>query len=231
MKRAEFKCQGTQAEVYLYDEIGDSWGEGISAKAFIDDLNALRNIETVDVRIHSPGGDVFDGDAMYNALRRHPAEIHTFVDGVAASAASLVVMAGDRATMAQNSRLMIHEPASLIFGTAPDLRHRAKLLDSIMGSYIKTYYTKIANTKAVGKVTEEQIQEWMVAETWFTGQEALEVGLVDEMTEPLLIAASIIHPQRYRNTPKELVCDGAAVPDVRGAWRLAAARRALMMLG
>lgn len=226
MKRAEFKCQGDEAEVFLYGEIGDSWGEGISAKAFNADLVALSDVKLIIVRINSPGGDVFDTDAMYNALRRHSAEIHTIVDGVAASAASLIAMAGDTITMAENSRIMIHDPSSMISGTAADLRQRADLLESITESYVKIYLTK-----TTGKATREELEEWMAAETWFTGLEAVEAGLADEISEPLRIAASIIHPGRYKNTPTDLVCEDAPGLDPRGAWRLAAARRDLLLLG
>lgn len=98
MKRAKWhvRNEAREAEVWLYDEIGeDWWGDGISAKAFIEDLMALpSSVETIVVRINSPGGDVFEGFAMYQALLRHRAKIVTAIDALAASAASVVAMAG-----------------------------------------------------------------------------------------------------------------------------------------
>lgn len=225
MKRAEFKCQGDQAEVFIYDEIGESWGEGISAKAFIDDLAALGEVKTIVVRINSPGGNVFDADAMYNALLRHPAEIRMEVDGLAASAASVVAMAGDDIVMAQNALMMMHPPSAMAWGTADDLRKMAELLDKLSDTIVDTYTNRTGD-----KSTREQIADWMAAETWFSAQEAVDAGLADVVAQPMRVAA-MVHPDRYKNAPRDIVSDQMPGPDATTAWRLAAARRELMLLG
>ncbi len=225
MKRAEFKCQGDEAEVFLYGEIGDFWGEGISAKEFIDDLAALGNVKMITVRINSPGGNVFDAAAMLAALHKHPAEIRVEVDGLAASAASVIAMAGATIVMAQNALMMIHHPSASVWGTAGDLRRTADLLDKLSGTIIDGYVGQVGD-----KSTRQQIEDWMTAETWFSAQEAVDAGLADVVAEPLRVAA-MVHPARYKNAPRDMVSDQVPGPDATTAWRLAAARRELMLLG
>lgn len=116
------------AEISIYEEIG---GFGITAKKFAEDLKALGDVSHIDLRIHSPGGDVFEGIAIYNLLRNHPAEITVYIDGVAASMASVVAMAGDRVVMPENAMMMIHKPWGISGGNAGDMRDYADLLDKV----------------------------------------------------------------------------------------------------
>jgi ATP-dependent Clp endopeptidase proteolytic subunit ClpP len=197
MKRAEFKCQDRQAEVWIYDVIGkDFWGEGISAKAFAEDLEALGEVDRLTVRINSPGGSVFDGNTIFNTLRRFGAEIVVSVDGVAASAASLVAMAGDRITMAENAMMMIHQPYAYADGTAEEHRKLADVLDKTSENLITAYANQAATSR-------EKVKDWLDAETWFTAAEAVDVGLADEITGALKLAACI-PAGVYRKTPKGL---------------------------
>src|SRR5512143_723318 len=107
-----------EGEILIYDLIGSDWyGDGSSAKGMADALKALGDIARLDIRINSPGGSAWDGIAIYNVLRRHPAAKTVYVDGVALSAASLVAMAGDRIIMPQNAMMMIHDPWSWAIGT------------------------------------------------------------------------------------------------------------------
>ena len=193
MKRSPFRkgkadlrvvAAATTTEIMLYDEI--SWW-GITAEMFKHELDAI-STPNIDLRINSPGGDVFDSLAIYNALREHPAKITTHIDGVAASMASVIAMAGDETHMAENAFLMIHDPWALVIGNAVDLRKEADLLDKVSGSLVMAYEEK------TGKTTE-QIQAWMAEETWFTAAEASEAGFVDEVIgaeteEPAKLAAS-----------------------------------------
>jgi ClpP class serine protease len=111
---------------------------------------------------------------IYNALKNHPAKIVVHIDGLAASIASIIAMAGQEIVMAENAFLMIHEPWSMVIGGAADLRHEADLLDKVGGQLVQTYVDRSG-------ATEEQVQDWMGAETWFTAQEALDAGLCDRI--------------------------------------------------
>lgn len=225
MKRAEFKCQGNQAEVWIYDIIGkDFWGEGVSADSFRKDLEALEGIDELTVRINSPGGSVFDGNTIYNALRRFKAEIVTAVDGVAASAASLVAMAGDTVTMAENAMMMVHQPYAYAEGTAEEHRKLADVLDKTSESLISAYATQSGQEPDV-------IKAYLDDETWFTASEALEVGLANEVTGSLEIAACV-PPGLYQKTPKGFEKVDTAPPPEPPAkpWRRSMAERSLTLL-
>lgn len=167
------------AEIDLYDEIG-SWG--IRAKDFIRDLKGLGEVDEILLAIHSPGGDVFDGLAIYQALLSHPARVVARIDGLAASMASVVAMAADEILMAPTAMMMIHNPWSSAAGDADDLRKEADLLDKAKESLLAAY----------GRRAErEQAAAWMDEETWFSGQEALEAGLADGLLEERRMAARI----------------------------------------
>src|SRR6185369_10879333 len=111
------------AEIYLYGVIGGDWfGEGVTAKQFADDLKKLGNVKTIDLRINSEGGSVFDGKAMYSLLNEHPAKVVTHIDGLAASAASFLAMAGDEIEIAEGAFVMIHNAYTIAMGDARELR-------------------------------------------------------------------------------------------------------------
>lgn len=166
-------------EVSIHDEIGAC---GVTAKAFIDDLKRL-DAPVVKLSINSPGGSVFDALAMYNALRQHPADIHVSVIGVAASAASLVAMAGDRIEMPENAFMMIHNPLNFAYGNADDLREMADVLDKIAASLVATYAARTG-------LPDEEIKAMLADETWLSAAEAVEKGFADELQPALRIAAS-----------------------------------------
>lgn len=182
------------AELSIYDEIG---AYGVSAKAFIAELGALASGTALELRLNSPGGSVFDAVAIYNALKRHEGAVTVTIDGIAASAASYVAMAGDEVVMPENAFLMIHDPSGLVMGTAGDMREMAEALDKIAGSLIKGYAAKS------GKADDE-IATLMAAETWFDAAEAVEAGFADRIAEPVRIAARF-EIGRFRNAPSDLV--------------------------
>lgn len=194
-------AQGSRTEVLIYDEIG---AYGVTAKGFLAELGALPNDAAIDLRLNSPGGSVFDAVAIYNALKRHPGEITVWVDGIAASAASYVAMAGDTIVMPENAFLMIHDPSGLVMGTAEDMRATAEALDKVKGSLIQGYAAKS------GKADDE-IATLMAAETWLDAKDALDLGFIDRMAEPVKLAASF-DVARFRNAPPEVV-DAASEPD------------------
>lgn len=160
-----------EAEILLYDEIGFF---GIDANSFVRELKAI-DAETIHLRINSPGGSVFDGVAIHNALKDHPARIVTHIDSLAASVAGVIALAGDEVVMAENAFFMVHNPWTLTVGNADQLRKDADLLDKLADSAIRTSYA--AKT---GK-SEDEIRAWMADETWFTAEEALAAGFVDSI--------------------------------------------------
>ncbi len=173
------KADAKTADISIYDEIGYF---GVTAKQFIGELKAL-DVATVNLAINSPGGQVFDAIAIYNALRQHPASIEVTVMGVAASAASLIAMAGDKIVMPENSFMMIHNPLNFAYGNADDLREMADVLDKIGASLVATY---VART---GK-SEEEIKALLDAETWLNAEEAVAQGFADELQPALKVAAA-----------------------------------------
>ncbi|MGS8178516.1 ClpP-like prohead protease/major capsid protein fusion protein [Pseudomonas aeruginosa] len=169
------------AEILLYDEIG-VWG--ITAQQFARELKALGDLSLISLRIHSPGGDVFEGTAIYNLLKNHPARVEAHVDGLAASMASVIAMAADTLYMPENAMMMVHRPWGIQGGEADDMRRYADLLEKIEGTMVAAYMAK------TGK-SEEDIKALLKAETWMDGREAVEAGFADQLTEPLAAAAQL----------------------------------------
>lgn len=178
-------AEGTgPAVVYLYGRIGQDWfGDGNASKEFAQELDAL-SPRDIDLRVNSEGGDVFEGYAIYSALNRYPGRVTAYVDGLAASAASFLIMASNEIVMGEASYLMIHDAWALAAGNAEELREIAQRLDSI-DSQMADIYSRRASK------SDEDIREAMAAETWFTAQEAVEWGLADRIDESLKAAACI----------------------------------------
>ena len=125
--------------LYLYDVLGPDLFGGIASRQIVDDLQALGPVEALDVRINSPGGDVFEGIAVYNALKRFPAKVTVHIDGLAASIASLIAMAGDKTLIAENAMVMVHRPWTVVLGDAEEMRHVADHLDKAWSAMLTTY--------------------------------------------------------------------------------------------
>lgn len=173
------RAESHGAEVLIYDEIG---AYGVSAKGFLAELGALPDGTPLALRLNSPGGSVFDAVAIYNAIKRHSGRVTVWIDGVAASAASYIAMAGDEIFMPENAFLMIHDPSGLVMGTAADMREMADTMDKIAGSMVRGYAARSGRS-------EEEITALMAAETWFDAEAALDAGLATRMVEPVRIAA------------------------------------------
>lgn len=188
------RARDTGAELSIYDEIG---AYGVSAKAFIAEMGTLEAGTDLDLRLNSPGGSVFDAVAIYNALQRHDGKVTVTIEGIAASAASYIAMAGDEIVMPENAFLMIHDPSGLVMGTAGDMRDMAEALDKIAGSLIKGYSAKSGKP-------DDEIAALMAAETWFDATEAVEAGLADRVAEPVRIAARF-DIAAFRNAPPLLI--------------------------
>lgn len=188
------RAQSTGAEVVIYDEIG---AYGVSAKGFLAELGALPDATPLALRLNSPGGSVFDAVAIYNAIKRHSGTVTVWIDGIAASAASYIAMAGDEIVMPENAFLMIHDPAGVVMGTAIDMRAMAEALDKIKGSLLQGYAAKSGRS-------HEEIAPLMAAETWLDAKDALDLGFADRIAEPVRFAARF-DVGRFRNAPPVLV--------------------------
>ncbi len=195
------KAGAKSADISIYDEIGYF---GVTAKQFIGDLKAL-DVDTLKLSINSPGGAVFDALAMYNALRQHPANVEVTIMGVAASAASLVAMAGDTIIMPDNAFMMIHNPLNFAYGNADDLREMADVLDKIGASLVATYAAR------TGK-PEDEIKAMLDAETWLNAEEAVLHGFADELQPALKVAASF-DMERLPENVRAAITPPAADPE------------------
>ena len=149
---------------------------GMAAKAVLDELKAVGPVAELTGRINSPGGSVFDGVAVYNALKRHDAVITVWIDGIAASIASMIARAGDEIVMPENAMLMLHDPSGLVMGTAADMRTMAEALDRMRAGMVAAYRDKSGRDDA-------EIEALMAAETWLSAQEAVDLGLADRIEQ------------------------------------------------
>lgn len=172
------------AEVLIYGDIGESlWDETIAAKDFVRDIAAL-DVAELTVRINSYGGSVTDGIAIHNALKRHKAQVVTEVDGCAYSISSLIAQAGGTRRMASNALMMVHAPWGGMYGNANELRDYADSLDQNSAAMATSFIAR--------GVAEADIKGWLGdgKDHYFTANDALALGLIDEITDPLPIAAS-----------------------------------------
>ena len=186
------------AHVYVYDVIDSYWGA--SAKALVEALDGAGE-KTIHLHINSPGGDVFEARAMVSAVRarqQRGGKVVSFIDGLAASAATYLSLAGDQVHIAEGGMFMVHNSWTLAWGNKTELRSTADLLDKIDGTISADYARKTG-------ASTEQIEAWMEAETWFTGAEALAAGFVDSVIEPSKAAdgkAARWNLSAYANAPK-----------------------------
>ncbi|MFS1524744.1 head maturation protease, ClpP-related [Microbulbifer sp. 2304DJ12-6] len=188
------------AEVFIYDYIGYY---GVEAKAFIDELNAL-DTDEIHLRLNTPGGSVFEGNAIYNALKRHKATITTYIDGLAASMGSIIALAGERVIMADNAMYMIHNPWTSAYGDAHELRKTADTLDKLRSAMLNDYHQKTG-------IAEDALIAMLDEETWLTASECVEQGFADETVEGLQAAASFT-PDKFkgcRKVPTQLITAAA----------------------
>lgn len=188
-----------RGEVYLYGPIGMSWfGDGVTAKQFAKDLKALGAVGDIDLRINSEGGSVPEAEAIYTHLIEHKAKVTAHIDGMAASAASFIAMAGDQILISDSGFVMIHDARMLDYGTADDFRRAADLLDRTTDKIVKKYAMRTKND-------EKKIRDWMKDETWFIGEEAVKNGFADKVVENLKVAAALTRPDLFKHPPSALL--------------------------
>lgn len=224
----DFRLQAedpTVADIHVIDFIGDwsddYWGLGVTAKSFVAELSKLpAAVRTIKVHVNSPGGDVFSALNIANALRDQRATkgrtVETIVEGLAASAASVVIMAGDPIRIADNGLVMIHNPWSMAVGDAAEMDKVRAVLDKLRDAIVATYRWRSA-------LSEAELVALMDAETWMDADEAITNGFATEKVEGLRAAASIDPraaaklkvPERYAERVKALLEAPAAPPPAR----------------
>lgn len=181
MNRPYFQLvqNGNEANLNIYGDITSfPWIESdVSAYSLSQQLSELNDVDRINVYINSYGGEVAEGLAIYNALKRHPAQIVTYCDGMACSIASVIFMAGDERIMSNPSFLMIHDAWTNVYGAnAAELRKQADDIEKITTASVKAYMERI-------NIDEEKLRELMTAESWLTHEEALEMGFATSVEE------------------------------------------------
>lgn len=194
------KAAGDEVTIYLYDAIVDTdeeayWYGGISAEAFVKEVAAIK-ASTIHLRVNSPGGSVFGGRAMETALRGHSAKVVAHVDGVAASAASIVIMGADSIEMSPGAFIMIHKAWSIGIGNADDMLHLAGLLEKVDNTLAATYVARTG-------LEPERIASMMTEETWIEAAEAVELGFADTVQEGRSKAAAAWDLSAYEHAPTQ----------------------------
>ncbi len=221
------------AAAFLYDAIVDTdadaeWWGGVAPQSFVKALRAI-TASTIHMRINSPGGSVFAARTIETALREHKAKVIVHIDGLAASAATFIAMAGDEIVMSPGAMFMVHKAWTIAWGNADDLQDTAALLTKLDGTLVDTYATRTQQDK-------QQIADWMAAETWFTAQEAVDHGFADRLSEPAAsgagaqaawnLRAYLRAPEAPLQAPAQPPAPPAALADLRArqSQRLRAAR-------
>lgn len=173
-------------ELLIYGPISNYtwWGDEVTPKQFKQELSALGDVSEINVYINSDGGDTFAAQAILSMLKRHSAQIDVYIDGLAASSASIIAMAGDTIYIPANAMMMIHNPWTIALGNAEDFRKLAEDLDKVRDAIIAAYQEKTS-------LAEDKIIELMDAVTYMTAEEAVELGFADEIEVEKQIAASL----------------------------------------
>lgn len=192
--------KGNTLTLFIYGSIGQGWFSDVSADDVMRELNSYGEISEININIHSPGGSVFEGCAIYNCLKRHTAKKKVYIDGLCASIATVVAMAGDEIIMSPVSSFMIHNPMAVMSGDAEELRDKADLLDTLKETIINAYVTK-------SKLSREAISNMMDNETWFKADEALKNGFitkVENIGAEITNTASFFDLSNFSNVPNYL---------------------------
>lgn len=188
------------AEILIYGQIGeDIWAdESVTAKDFANTLRGLGPVSLLNLRINSGGGSVFEGLAIYNLLAAHPARKEVVIDGIAASIASIIAMAGTEITMPENAMMMIHDPSGVAVGTARDMEQMREALTRIAASMAGIYAARTGRT-------EEEVRQWMADETWMTADECMERGLCTAIIPAVKMAAMAHDFSGFKKVPEGLI--------------------------
>lgn len=193
----------TKAEIVIYGTIGQSfWEEGITAKQFSDEMKSIADsVKEIDIRLNSPGGDVFDGIAIYNRIKQHPAKVTVHIDGLAASIASIIALAGDEVRMGEGALYMVHLPWTFTYGNRKDLDTTIDRLMDVEEQLVSIYAKKT-------KLSRQEIRSMLEKETWMDSSQAKEMKFVDvTVDQEMPIAASLLHKGWFKSSPKNVKTD------------------------
>ncbi|KGR74891.1 head maturation protease, ClpP-related [Ureibacillus sinduriensis] len=207
---------GKSADVFIYGEITkyawEEYGE-VSSITFKNELDSLGNdVEVINLYINSPGGSVFEAMAIIAMLQRHPARIISHVDGVAASCASVIPMISKKVIMPANALMMIHHAMTGAWGNATQLRKAADDVERISQSMCQYYLDKAGD-----KLDSETLNEMLKEDTWLTAEQALEIGLCDEIVtanNAVAFAFDEKFAQQYKNVPQQLLEPQQKAPEM-----------------
>lgn len=199
----------SSAELLIYGDVGPSyWGDSVSAVDFAKMLDEVGNVSQLDVRINSYGGDVFDGMTIYRRLVDHPANVTMHIDGIAASIASVIAMAGDKIIIAESGRMMIHDALTIAIGNAEEMRATADILDQTSQQIADVYAARTGKTST-------EMRDAMRAETWYNGKDAVAAGLATEIAPNKAVEkatnsiSNVVKfdatKHKFRNAPPEIL--------------------------
>lgn len=180
-------------DVYIFDEIGMG---GVNAQGFIEEIKSFKD-SPMNLHINCVGGDVFDGMAIYNIIKKRTANTTVYIEGIAASMGSVIALAANKVVMAENSLFMIHNAWGGAMGEAKEMKKTAKLLDKISGEIADIYVKKT-------KLPYDKVKEMMDEETWLNAEEALDLGFIDSISDAIKVAAKY-DVSKFKNiTNKEI---------------------------
>jgi ATP-dependent Clp protease, protease subunit len=220
----DFKNLGNKTgAIKIYGVITDiKWFEDdVTVSDFEKQLSALGEIDLLNVFINSPGGNVFEGIAINNILKRHPAAKAVYIDGIAASIASVIAMAGDEVIMPKNTMMMIHNPMSIAYGYAEDMRKAADMLDKVKEPIKASYLSRV-------NIDDKKLSKLMDQETWLTSEEAIAMGFADKTEGEKDAAATVENTimtyngqefdlSAYKAFPKNILRPVAKAPEPAAA--------------
>jgi len=173
------KAEFSEADMYLYGSIGSGWFADISSKDVKAKLDSI-TAKTINIHINSPGGDVFESIAIHNLLKNHKASINVYIDGLAASGASVIAMAGDKIIMPKNTMMMIHRAWTFAYGNATELRKIANDLEKIDTAVTESYTSRFVGERS-------ELERLLDEETWLTAAECKVLGFCDEIVDEIEI--------------------------------------------
>lgn len=188
------EAKGKSTDIHIYDEIGV---HGVTAKSFLEDLKDLKG-KDITVHINSTGGDVFQGQAIYTALKNYSGKVTVKIEGLAASMATIIALAADKVEMTSNSLFMIHSPMSNVFGNKAQMRKQINALEKVETTMLSVY-------KAKTNISENEIEQMMARETWLSAHEALELGFVDEVLGAVKVVARYDLSGYQNKTPEQIL--------------------------
>lgn len=196
-KACSFKNEGGTLSIFIDGVIDADWG--ISANDVVAALNGFSG-DKINIYLNSPGGSVFEARSMVSKLSRVAAHKTVFIDGLAASSASWLALAADEVVMCEGTRFMIHNAWSITLGSAKDMRDTADVLDGLDNTFIDDYMAAV--TQRGKNTTREKMRAYLDAETWFTAEEALEVGFIDRIEGKKREGAANFDLTAYNNAPE-----------------------------